>query len=302
MRWRGSARQSLSVLKSKFQDTRRDDNTPVTHAAVESRDTNPLAVVSVTKSFRRPRRPELVALSDVSINVQSGELLCLIGPSGCGKSTLLSLLAGLIEPSHGQVLFHGKSIIGTHPERGMLFQHPALFPWMTVRQNILFGPRAQKQCTAEALQRADELLARVGLAEFGESYPHELSGGMRHRAAFARALINRPEVLLLDEPFGALDAITRASMQELLLDLWTEFRMSIVFVTHDVGEAALLGDRIVLMSPRPGRIHSIVKNPVPRSERVDVDSLTSAALRKDLRSQLGNIMQMANELGVHVPE
>jgi NitT/TauT family transport system ATP-binding protein len=172
----------------------------------------------------------------------------------------------------------------------MLFQHPSLFPWLTIRQNIMFGPKAQKRPRPEAASQAESLLQKVGLGAFGEAYPRELSGGMKHRAAFARALINEPAVLLLDEPFAALDAITRASMQRLLLEIWAEQKMSIVFVTHDVGEAALLGDRVVLMSPGPGRIHQIVTNTVPRPERLDVDSLASAELRRALRGELAQIM------------
>lgn len=245
---------------------------------------------TVTKIFQRRGRTPLVALSEVSLAVRPGEFVCLIGPSGCGKSTLLSLLAGLSDPSAGRVLFRGKSVSGTDPQRGMLFQQPSLFPWLTIRQNIMFGPKAQKRPRLEAATEAEALLQKVGLGEFGEAYPRELSGGMKHRAAFARALINQPSVLLLDEPFAALDAITRASMQQLLIEIWAELDMSIVFVTHDVGEAALLGDRVVLMSPRPGRIDQIVANTVPRPDRLDVDSLASAELRRALRRELAQIM------------
>lgn len=249
-----------------------------------------LEAEKVTKVFQRRGRPPLVALSEVSVAVRPGEFVCLIGPSGCGKSTLLSLLSGLTEPSAGRILFRGSPVSGTDPQRGMLFQQPSLFPWLTIRQNIMFGPKAQRRSRPEAAAQTEHLLQKVGLADFGEAYPRELSGGMKHRAAFARALINEPSVLFLDEPFAALDAITRASMQQLLIEIWAESNMSIVFVTHDVGEAALLGDRVVLMSPRPGRIHQIVPNPVLRPARLDVDSPASAELRRTLRGELAHIM------------
>lgn len=250
-----------------------------------------IEVHQVTKDFTRRRRQPLRALDGVSLSLDSGEFVCLVGPSGCGKSTLLSIVAGLAPTTQGCVRFQGEVVSGADPRRGMLFQAPALFPWLTIVDNVLFGPRAQKGLSAEVHGSARELLDRVGLAGFEDAYPSELSGGMRHRAAFARALINRPTVLLLDEPFAALDAITRASMQELLLDLWAEYRMSIMFVTHDVAEAALLGDRIVMMSPRPGRLHGIETNTVSRERRRDVDSAEMAALRRRLRSELSGLME-----------
>jgi len=242
----------------------------------------------VTKVFARRGRKPLTAVSNVSLSVADGEFVCLIGPSGCGKSTLLSLIAGLAAPSSGTVSFRGETVTDTDPQRGMLFQSPALFPWLTVYENVMFGPKAQGSKDGTVRERARDLLGKVGLADFGDAYPKELSGGMRHRAAFARALINRPAVLLLDEPFAALDAITRMSMQQLLLDIWAEFSMSIVFVTHDVGEATLLGDRVVLMSARPGRIHSVLENPIGRAERRDVDSAEMSALRRRLRGELAD--------------
>jgi NitT/TauT family transport system ATP-binding protein len=162
-----------------------------------------------------------------------------------------------------------------------------------VYENVMFGPRAQGRRDPAVKAIARDLLTKVGLAEFGDAYPKELSGGMRHRAAFARALINQPAVLLLDEPFAALDAITRMSMQQLLLDIWSEFSMSIVFVTHDVSEATLLGDRVVLMSTRPGRIHSVLQNPVGREDRRDIDSEAMSSLRRKLRGELAEVMSSA---------
>lgn len=254
-----------------------------------------LQVEQVTKVFvRRGRRP-LTAVSDVSLSIGDGEFVCLIGPSGCGKSTLLSLMAGLAEPTSGAVRFRGEVITGTDPQRGMLFQSPALFPWLTVHDNVMFGPRAQGRRDPSVAALARELLTKVGLTDFRDAYPKELSGGMKHRAAFARALINQPAVLLLDEPFAALDAITRQSMQQLLLDIWSEFSMSIVFVTHDVTEATLLGDRVVLMSSRPGRIHSVLENPVSRAARRDIDSAEMATLRRKLRAELAEVMTDSSE-------
>lgn len=249
-----------------------------------------LRATNVTKVFRRPGRAAFTALSDVNLEVGGGGFTCLIGPSGCGKSTLLSLFAGLSSATEGQLTFRDKPIVDTDPERGMLFQQPALFPWLNVRDNVLFGPKAQRRCTEKTIESANNLLREVGLEAFAEAYPHELSGGMKHRAAFARALINQPALLLLDEPFAALDAITRTSMQQLLLDLWALHQMSIVFVTHDVSEAALLADKIVLMASLPGRIDSVVTNPVPRTERRDIDSIENAELRRSLRQRLAEIV------------
>jgi NitT/TauT family transport system ATP-binding protein len=249
-----------------------------------------LELQDVTKVFTRRGRRPLTAVSEVSLTVTAGEFICLIGPSGCGKSTLLSLVAGLAEPTSGLVRFRGEPVTGTDPQRGMLFQSPALFPWLTVYDNVMFGPRAQGRRGEEVAGAARDLLQNVGLGSFGDAYPKELSGGMRHRAAFARALINQPAVLLLDEPFAALDAITRTSMQQLLLDIWSQFRTSVLFVTHDVGEATLLGDRVVLMSPGPGRIHSVLDNPIDREARRDVDSPEMSGLRRKLRGELADVM------------
>ncbi|MDA8322126.1 MAG: ABC transporter ATP-binding protein [Actinomycetota bacterium] len=249
-----------------------------------------LDIQGVTKVFTRRGRRPFTAVSDVSVRVGEGEFVCLIGPSGCGKSTLLSMMAGLVAPTSGTISFRGDQVTGTDPQRGMLFQSPALFPWLTVIDNVMFGPRAQGRRGPEVAETARDLLDKVGLSQFRDAYPKELSGGMRHRAAFARALINRPALLLLDEPFAALDAITRSTMQQLLLDIWSDFGMSIVFVTHDVSEAALLGDRIVLMAAHPGRIRSVLINPIERPARRDVDSEAMAGLRRELRGRLSEVM------------
>jgi len=206
----------------------------------------------------------VTALEGVNLRVRAGEFVCLLGASGCGKSTLLDILAGLERPSSGKALFDGQPIAGPEPRRGLVFQDPALFPWRTIAQNVGFGPELRGLGRRERRARALASLARVGLAGFEDAYPHQLSGGMRQRTGIARALANEPQVLLMDEPFGAVDHLTRIALQEDLLRLWERERRTVVFVTHDVGEAVFLADRVVLMSPRPGRIHRIFEVAVAR--------------------------------------
>lgn len=208
---------------------------------------------------------KVTALSRISFRVREGEFVSLLGPSGCGKSTLLNLIAGFLDPTSGSVLVFGKAVRGPGPERGVCFQEPALFPWLRVMDNVLFGPQAQGRSTktTEAL----ELLRRVGLQEFERHYPHQLSGGMKQRVAIARLLINDPQILLMDEPFGALDALTRLQIQEYLLTIHQEFRKTVVFVTHDIDEAVYTSDRILVMSARPGRIEREITVAEPRPRR-----------------------------------
>lgn len=194
------------------------------------------------------------ALSGVSLDVADGEFVCLLGPSGCGKSTILNLIAGFELPDRGEVRVDGRPIAGPGPERGFVFQQPTLFPWLSVRDNVTFGPRMAGMPAAQRREAGDLFLRHVGLQEFGDHFPWQLSGGMRQRVALARAWIGNPEILLMDEPFGALDAQTRLAMQEWLNALWLRTHTTILFVTHDVDEALLLADRIVVMSARPGRI------------------------------------------------
>lgn len=193
-------------------------------------------------------------LHDVSVTAEPGEFICLLGPSGCGKSTLLGALAGHLQPARGRLQLDGAPIDGPDPQRGLVFQHHTLFPWKTVLDNVGYGLKMKGVDRASRERQSRELLELVGLAGFEERYPRELSGGMQQRVEIARVLINRPRVLLMDEPFGALDALTRSRMQELLLDLWTRMRTTIVFVTHDIDEALFLADRVLILSPRPGRI------------------------------------------------
>jgi NitT/TauT family transport system ATP-binding protein len=194
------------------------------------------------------------AVQDVTLTVAPGEFVCLLGPSGCGKSTLLGALAGHLKPSRGSIAVDGRTIDGPHAERGLVFQHHTLFPWRKVIDNVAFGLKMQGVPRDERHRRARELLALVGLQDFAQHYPSQLSGGMKQRVEIARVLINHPRVMLMDEPFGALDAQTRLMMQQLLLELWARIRTTVVFITHDIDEALFLADRILVMSPRPGRI------------------------------------------------
>lgn len=251
-----------------------------------------VTVSGVGKTFRRAGR-RTVALSGVSLDVAPGELLCLLGPSGCGKSTLLRIIAGALEPDEGTVLAGGQKVDGPSPDRGMLFQSPLLFPWLTTKKNVLFGPLAQRSAglherdDPELDAEAAEILDTVGLGAFGEAFPHELSGGMRHRAAFARALITRPSLLLMDEPFGALDAITRTRMHKFLIEVREKYQMTIVFVTHDIEEAVLLGDRVAVMGGRPPGIRQVIDVPLARPRSVaDVDTEPFLAVKRRIRASL----------------
>jgi NitT/TauT family transport system ATP-binding protein len=248
-----------------------------------------VSVRNVRKSFagRSRKAPERLALDGFDLDVRPGEFLCLLGPSGCGKSTLLNLLAGFSEPDSGDLTVDGVPVQGPGPERGVLFQTPMLFPWLTTLDNVLYGPRARHERGDDVRRRAVGLLDTVGLGQSQDVYPHELSGGMRHRAAFARVLVNQPRVLLMDEPFGALDAITRVAMQKFLLHLWERDRMTVVFVTHDVEEAVLLGDRICVMSGTPGRTRAVFDVDLPRPRELEVtDTLEFVHLKRQVREAL----------------
>ena len=204
------------------------------------------------------------ALENTSVDIAAGSFVCLLGPSGCGKSTLLNAVAGYVKPTTGWARVDGEQVLGPGSDRGMVFQQYSLFPWKTVRDNVAFGPYATGSGRARARAIADELLEMVGLARFADRYPAELSGGMQQRVGIARALANKPTVLLMDEPFGALDSQTRAVMQENLLRLWAEFGITVIFVTHDVDEAIFLADRVLVMSASPGRIIEDLHVPLPR--------------------------------------
>ena len=204
------------------------------------------------------------AVRDLNFAVAPGELVCVLGPSGCGKSTLLGALAGHLQLTQGQLTVDGQPLLGPSPDRGIVFQQHTLFPWKRVRDNVAFGPKMRGIGKAERRRTADELLKLVGLDGFETFYPSQLSGGMQQRVEIARVLINQPRVLLMDEPFGALDAQTRSLMQEVLLDIWTKIPTTTVFVTHDIEEALFLADRIIVMSARPGRVIDDIRLPFAR--------------------------------------
>ena len=204
------------------------------------------------------------AVRDVSVSIAPGEFVCILGPSGCGKSTLLGVLAGHIVPAGGRATLDGVRIDGPHPDRGIVFQQHTLFPWRRTLDNVAFGLKMRGVGRQERHRRGRELLERVGLADFADRYPSQLSGGMQQRAEIARAMITGPRILLMDEPFGALDAQTRSMMQALLLDVWSESRPTVVFVTHDIDEALFLADRILVMSPGPGTVIEDMRVPFAR--------------------------------------
>src|SRR5581483_3441843 len=210
-----------------------------------------IAIEGVSVRFKR-RAVEVVAVKDVDIRIRPGEFVALLGPSGCGKSTLLNAIGGLIAPTAGSVTVDGRGVREPSAACGFVFQHHSLFPWMTARANVTFGPKMLGYARADEIAR--ELLALVGLEKFADAYPNQLSGGMQQRVGIARALATRPPVLLMDEPFGALDAQTRSIMQEELLKIWSEFKTTVVFVTHDVDEAIFLSDRVFVMRAAPGAI------------------------------------------------
>lgn len=220
-----------------------------------------LLLDAVTMEFSAPGTGTTRALSDISLSIPKGQLVSILGPSGCGKTTLLNILAGFLAPTSGSVALGGQAIHGPGRERGMVFQQGALFEWMNVRRNIDFGPRMRGMAQTERDSLTDRLLETVGLAGFGDKAVYELSGGMQQRVALARCLANDPEVILMDEPLGALDALTRERMQGLILRLWKETGRTVILITHSVEEALLLGERLLVMAPRPGRVLRDIRLP-----------------------------------------
>lgn len=218
--------------------------------------------IALSKSYLS-RNSEVTALQAVDFTVREQEFVCIVGPSGCGKTTLLKIIAGLVEPSSGQIRFAYSQLNGRLPS-AMVFQEQGLFPWMSVQDNVAFGLETQGVGLQERRDLARDFIAKVGLAGFLQSYPHELSGGMRQRVAILRAFLANPHILLMDEPFGALDSQTRLVMQEELLRIWREHRKTVIYVTHDIEEAILLGDRVLVMSGRPGRIRQEIQIPLER--------------------------------------
>ncbi len=252
-----------------------------------------LRIREVSKSFPAPDDPltHRLTLSNISLSLAAGELVSLIGPSGCGKSTLLRLIAGLDSPDSGELLVGSEPITSPNAERGLVFQDPNLFPWLTVRRNIQAGLVA-RGVLREKRDEVDEFMRLVGLEVFANAYPHHLSGGMAQRAALARALINHPKVLLLDEPLGALDAFTRMRMQDEVLRLWQAHRTTMLLVTHDIDEAIYMSDRIMIMSPRPGKIEQTISVGLDRPrQRTSEDFLR-------LRGDILELLHLAGESSV----
>ena len=220
-----------------------------------------LSIENLSMRFELPNGDHVQALQDVSLDLKAGELLSVLGPSGCGKTTLLNIVAGFLAPTAGKLTLNGHDITGPDAERGMVFQQGALFEWMSVRENVGFGPSMKGTPKSEKDATVDHLLDVVGLQDFKEKAVYELSGGMQQRVALARCLANEPDVILMDEPLGALAALTREKMQGLVLKLWKETGKTIILITHSVEEALLLGERLLVMAPRPGRIHKEYRLP-----------------------------------------
>jgi NitT/TauT family transport system ATP-binding protein len=242
-----------------------------------------IEIKGVSKQFELQGQ-RIEALRDANLRLAKGEFVCLIGASGCGKSTLLRICAGFEQPSRGEALMWGKPIAGPAPDRGMVFQDYGLFPWLNVRRNIAFGPAARGLAATEVNATADRFISLVGLQRFAEAYPHQLSGGMKQRVAIARVLANDAELVLMDEPFGALDAMTRERLQDELLDIWQRTGLTVMFVTHSIEEAIFLADRVVVMSPGPGRIETEMRIDLPRPRDV------SAPDFNDIRRELSRML------------
>ena len=221
-----------------------------------------VSIRNVVKKYDT-RNGEMIALNGANLDIRENEFICVIGPSGCGKSTLLNIIAGLLEPTSGEVIVDGHKVEGTGVDRGVVFQQYALFPWLTVKKNVQFGLKLQGKSQAEMDAISEKYIKMVGLEKFTDSYPKELSGGMKQRVAIARAYAVNPSVLLMDEPFGALDAQTRTQLQSELLKTWQEENKTCFFVTHDIEEAIVLASRVVIMSARPGRIKEIIDIDIP---------------------------------------
>jgi len=249
-------------------------------SAARSRATQPIpsswsgkghiAIEGLGVVFGEGKATQHIAVQGVTLDIPPGQFLVLLGPSGCGKSTVLNVVAGFIDPSKGRVAIDGEVPEGPGADRGMVFQQPTLFPWKSVLDNVAFGPLMTGRSKSAAEAEAHTMLEMVGLAKFAKRYPGSLSGGMQQRVGIARALANYPKVLLMDEPFGALDSQTRTVMQENLLKLWNEFRITVLFVTHDIEEAIFLGDRVVVMGTAPGRVIADITIELPRPRERDV--------------------------------
>lgn len=250
-------------------------------------------IKDLTRLFTRDDGGIVQAIGGVSLSISDDEFISFVGPSGCGKTTLLRIIAGLDQASGGTILVDGRQISGTSPMVGMVFQEYSLFPWRNVLDNVAFGPQMRGIAKKERRDIARMYVSLVGLEQFEKSYPYELSGGMRQRVAIARALANDPDLLLMDEPFGALDAQTRNKMQVELLSIWERSKKTILFVTHSVDEAVFLSDRIVVMSPRPGKIRSVVQVTIPRPR--DRTAPEFAQLRREVLALIDEQAPQAND-------
>jgi NitT/TauT family transport system ATP-binding protein len=251
-----------------------------------------IAARSVTAGYEnRRKKTRLIALRDVSLEIRRGEFLAIVGPSGCGKSTFINMVAGFVKPLQGTIEVNGQPVRGTGADRAMVFQDYALLPWRTVERNVRFAMenRRDRPTAAEQAERVREALRLVGLDGFEKSYPHELSGGMRQRVGIARALVTKPDILLMDEPFGAVDAMTREAMQAELERIIGQTRQTVVFITHSIDEAVMLGDRVAVISSRPGRIKEIVDVDLPRP-RLTGDAKTSPRFA-ELREHIWSLLQ-----------
>jgi NitT/TauT family transport system ATP-binding protein len=245
-----------------------------------------IEIENVSKHFISRDSDRVVALSDVSISIQRNEFVCLVGPSGCGKSTLLRLVGGLIPMSRGRVVIDGRTVQEPRAETGIVFQTPTLLPWATVLDNVLFPLKMMKRLTPESPKQAMRLIELVGLSGFERKYPRELSGGMQMRVGICRSLVHNPDILLMDEPFSALDALTREELTLELMRIWREQPKTVLFVTHSIPESVMLADRVVVLSPRPGRIAEIINVNVPRPRQFGMEA------RDEFQHAAGRIRQL----------
>jgi NitT/TauT family transport system ATP-binding protein len=247
-----------------------------------SSDQTIIGLENVTKTFATPSG-KITVLSDISLEVKRGRMLCIVGPSGCGKTTLLNLISGFLTPTSGTVKINGRPIKGPGPDRAVVFQRDSVFPWLTVRQNLEYGPKVQGIPRRQWAQRIDEYLEKVGLKDFANHYPKQLSGGMRKRVDIARAYANKPDILLMDEPFGSLDVMTKELMQKDLIELSYKEKKSLIFITHDIEEAVFLGDEVLVMTRCPPNIKRRIEVPFPQPRDICLKLETQfQAMRKEI--------------------
>lgn len=244
-----------------------------------------IEIKNIYKSFKKNNKHELDVLDDINLNINHGDFICLLGPSGCGKTTLLRLIAGLDKPTSGEIIANGELVTGPSGDRTVIFQQYSLFPWLTVLDNVMFGLNQQNDNKEENREAAERYLQRVGLLEFKDAYPHELSGGMKQRVAIIRSLLTHAPILLMDEPFSALDMQNRRKLQEQLIGVWQRFDNTIVFVTHDVDEAAYLADKIVIMDREPGRVKEIMSVDIERPRNRSSPEMIQ--LQEEIAEKLG---------------